>query len=171
MTRTFNYILYSLGFLLFFSGNLSGQKTYKDYKKELKSLKGSRHLSKSFEFAEKLAENGDYANSLELMENGQKKSRSLGSSTQTVVLINKAAIIAREFPKDNDEYIEIILESVEDVLRSLIHEYTHYLQNITPLKRKMDSIDGYDESPYEQEAHKNEDIYINQLLKLFNFNS
>ena len=63
------------------------------------------------------------------------------------------------------------MESAEDILRSLIHEYTHYLQNITPLKRKMDSIDGYDESPYEQEAHKNEDIYINQLLKLFNFNS
>ena len=59
----------------------------------------------------------------------------------------------------------------EDVLRSLIHEYTHYLQNITPLKKKMDKIDGYDKSPYEQEAHKNEDIYINQLLKLFNFNS
>ena len=63
------------------------------------------------------------------------------------------------------------MKTEEDVLRSLIHEYTHYLQNITPLKRKMDSVDGYDESPYEQEAHKNENIYINQLLKLFNFNS
>ena len=63
------------------------------------------------------------------------------------------------------------MKSAEDVLKSLIHEYTHYLQNITPLKKKMDKIDGYDKSPYEQEAHKNEDIYINQLLKLFNFNS
>ena len=63
------------------------------------------------------------------------------------------------------------MENKEDVLKSLIHEYTHYLQNITPLKNKMDKIDGYDKSPYEQEAHKNESIYINQLLKLFNFNS
>ena len=63
------------------------------------------------------------------------------------------------------------MKNVEDVLRSLIHEYTHYLQNITPLKRKMDGVDGYDKSPYEQEAHKNENIYINELLELFNFNS
>ena len=63
------------------------------------------------------------------------------------------------------------MESVEDVLRSLIHEYTHYLQNITPLKRSIDSIDGYDKSSYEQEAHKNENIYIGKLLELFNSNS
>tara|TARA_B100000424_G_C22524210_1_gene300594 strand:- start:43 stop:465 length:423 start_codon:yes stop_codon:yes gene_type:complete len=61
------------------------------------------------------------------------------------------------------------MESVEDVLRSLIHEYTHYLQNITPLKKNIDTT--YDKSPYEQEAHKNEDIYLDELLKLFNFNS
>ena len=61
------------------------------------------------------------------------------------------------------------MESVEDILRSLIHEYTHYLQNITPLKKNIDTT--YDKSPYEQEAHKNEDIYIDELLKLFNFNS
>ena len=58
------------------------------------------------------------------------------------------------------------MESEEDVLRSLIHEYTHYLQNITPLKKKMDKVDGYDKSPYEQEAHKNENIYIGKLLEL-----
>ena len=64
------------------------------------------------------------------------------------------------------------MEDLEDILRSLIHEYTHYLQNLTPLKKAIDTKDNtYDESPYEQEAHKNEDIYINQLLKLFNFNS
>tara|TARA_R110000796_G_C14224226_1_gene395015 strand:- start:47 stop:466 length:420 start_codon:yes stop_codon:yes gene_type:complete len=73
-----------------------------------------------------------------------------------------------------DEDINIIyiyypnMEDKEDVLRSLIHEYTHYLQNMTPLKKKIDGADGYTNSPYEQEAHKNENIYIDKLLKLFN---
>jgi|TARA_R110001606_G_C14884110_1_gene591728 hypothetical protein len=73
-----------------------------------------------------------------------------------------------------DEDINIIyiyypnMEDKEDVLRSLIHEYTHYLQNMTPLKKKIDGADGYINSPYEQEAHKNENMYIDKLLKLFN---
>ena len=63
------------------------------------------------------------------------------------------------------------MKDTEDVLRSLLHEYTHYLQNITPLTKSIDAkTNTYDESPYEQEAHKNEDIYISELLKLFTTN-
>jgi hypothetical protein len=57
------------------------------------------------------------------------------------------------------------MKDEEHVLRSLIHEYTHYLQNLTPLKKAIDIRDNtYDESPYEQESHRNEDKYIDKLL-------
>ena len=44
----------------------------------------------------------------------------------------------------------------EDVLRSLIHEYTHYTQN-SKLFSKYKAIYSYDEDPTEIEAHKNEE--------------
>ena len=45
----------------------------------------------------------------------------------------------------------------EDVLRSLIHEYTHYTQNITTLSKKYHAMKySYDEDPHEIEAHNNE---------------
>ena len=57
------------------------------------------------------------------------------------------------------------MKNEEHVLRSLIHEYTHYLQNLTPLKKAIDVKDNtYDESPYEQEAERNEVKYIDELL-------
>ena len=46
----------------------------------------------------------------------------------------------------------------EELLRSIIHEYTHYLQNITPLKTRVANQEyTYDTNPYEIEAHKNEE--------------
>jgi len=93
---------------------------------------------------------------------GDEEARGEHSSTSKAQYDEETNVIYIYYPN---------MENVEDVLRSLIHEYTHYLQNITPLKKKMDSVDGYDKSPYEQEAHKNENIYIGELLKLFNFNS
>ena len=45
----------------------------------------------------------------------------------------------------------------EDVLRSLIHEYTHYRQNITTLSKKYHAMKyTYDTDPQEIEAHKTE---------------
>ena len=50
------------------------------------------------------------------------------------------------------------MENEEDILRSLIHEYTHYLQNITPLKTRVANQQyTYDTNPYETEAHENEE--------------
>ena len=43
-----------------------------------------------------------------------------------------------------------------DVLRSLIHEYTHYKQD-HKLFKKYKAIYSYDEDPTEIEAHKNEE--------------
>jgi len=57
----------------------------------------------------------------------------------------------------------------EHVVESLIHEYTHYLQNITPLKRKYHAAKyTYDTDPHEQEAHDNEKKYKNYFLDLLN---
>ena len=50
------------------------------------------------------------------------------------------------------------IKNEEDLLRSLIHEYTHYLQNLTPLKVQVYTQNyDYDSNPIETEAHNNED--------------
>jgi hypothetical protein len=50
------------------------------------------------------------------------------------------------------------MRNEEDVLRSIIHEYTHYTQNITPLLKKYHALHyTYDTDPHEIEAHKAEE--------------
>ena len=48
------------------------------------------------------------------------------------------------------------MKNEEDVLRSIIHEYTHYRQDHKLFKKYRD-IYSYDENPIEIEAHKNEE--------------
>ena len=48
------------------------------------------------------------------------------------------------------------MENEEDVLRSLIHEYTHYKQD-HKLFKQYKAIYGYDEDPTEIEAKRNEE--------------
>ena len=48
------------------------------------------------------------------------------------------------------------IKDEEDVLRSLIHEYTHYRQD-HKLFKKYKAMYSYDEDPTEIEAHKNEE--------------
>ena len=47
------------------------------------------------------------------------------------------------------------MENEEDILRSLIHEYTHYKQD-HKLFKQYKQMYSYDEDPTEIEAHKNE---------------
>ena len=62
-----------------------------------------------------------------------------------------------------DENVNIIyiyypnMMNEEDVIRSLIHEYTHYRQNITQFKKQYADKYNYEDNPYEIEAHKNEE--------------
>jgi len=44
----------------------------------------------------------------------------------------------------------------EELLRALVHEYTHYTQD-SELFAKYRSMYSYDEDPFEIEAHKNEE--------------
>ena len=49
------------------------------------------------------------------------------------------------------------IKNEEELLKSLIHEYTHYLQDLTPLKIQVHAQNySYDTDPHEIEAHKNE---------------
>ena len=48
------------------------------------------------------------------------------------------------------------MKNEEDVLRSLVHEYTHYTQDSSLFKRYK-QIYSYDEDPTEIEARKNEE--------------
>ena len=44
------------------------------------------------------------------------------------------------------------------VFRSIIHEYTHYKQNVTTLSRKYNAMKyTYETDPHEIEAHKAEE--------------
>ena len=46
----------------------------------------------------------------------------------------------------------------KELIIALIHEYTHYLQGITPLKTRVANQQyTYENNPYEIEAHKNEE--------------
>ena len=65
-----------------------------------------------------------------------------------------------------DREIVIYIKNVNnyaDVIRTVIHEYTHYLQmpKMTDNSKycKMDEIYGYDNNPFELEAVKNESKY------------
>ena len=50
------------------------------------------------------------------------------------------------------------VESEEDLLRSLVHEYTHYLQEDLPsLKKTYTQAYDYDSNPFEIEAHSAEE--------------
>ena len=48
------------------------------------------------------------------------------------------------------------MKTEEDIIRSIIHEYTHYRQDHKLFKQYRD-IYSYDENPIEIEAHKNEE--------------
>ena len=55
------------------------------------------------------------------------------------------------------------MKNEEDVLRSIIHEYTHYKQD-HKLFKQYRQMYSYDENPIEIEAHKNEEdwqLFIN----------
>ena len=47
------------------------------------------------------------------------------------------------------------MTSVEQIVRSLIHEYIHSTQDIEQMKKNREL--GYDNDPFEKEAHKEED--------------
>ena len=60
---------------------------------------------------------------------------------------------------DNTNVIYIYypnMKSKEDVIRSIIHEYTHYRQD-HKLFKQYRQLYSYDENPIEIEAHKNEE--------------
>ena len=62
-------------------------------------------------------------------------------------------------PEATGEHDETsIAEYYKGTLRSIIHEYTHYLQGITPFKTRVANQEyEYEDNPYEQEAHENEE--------------
>ena len=54
----------------------------------------------------------------------------------------------------------------KELIIALIHEYTHYLQNITPLKTSVaNQRYKYEDNPYEKEAHANEKRWEEFLQK------
>lgn len=56
-------------------------------------------------------------------------------------------------------------ETVEEMVKTVIHEYTHYLQPIRKYYSKVAKITGYFENPYEIEATKNEKTLYKKCWK------
>lgn len=55
-------------------------------------------------------------------------------------------------------------ETLYDIVSTVIHEYTHYLQSRTLYKKYQDMY-YYSRNPYEREAKRNEDKYTKECLK------
>ena len=62
-----------------------------------------------------------------------------------------------EYDWDNNKIYLYLprMTSVEQVIRSLIHEYIHSTQDIEQMKKNREL--GYDNDPFEKEAHKAEE--------------
>lgn len=55
--------------------------------------------------------------------------------------------------KDNNDLIE-------DLISTIIHEYTHYLQPMRKFYHKVAKVTGYDDHPFEFHARQNEKIFF-----------
>lgn len=55
-------------------------------------------------------------------------------------------------------------ETIYDVVSTVIHEYTHYLQSRTRYKNYEENY-YYSTNPYEREAKRNEDKYTKTCIK------
>lgn len=55
-------------------------------------------------------------------------------------------------------------EKIEDIVATVIHEYTHYLQSRTKYK-EYEKKYYYSTNPYEREARRNEEKYTKTCLK------
>lgn len=69
--------------------------------------------------------------------------------------------------KDNTIYVYYLnMEDIEDIIRSLLHEYTHSLQDPDEEKREEQRKLGYDDDPHEIEAHAAEETWKDYLKYL-----
>lgn len=55
-------------------------------------------------------------------------------------------------------------ETIDDIVSTVIHEYTHYLQSRTLYKIYQDKY-NYSNNPYEKEAKRNEEKYTKMCIK------
>jgi len=112
---------------------LSAQKSFQDYKKELRGLKGSKYISKAFDGAEDLALRGHYNLSLSLMDLALKQGKSMGRSTMAVLYSKKGEILLSSFPKD-EVYIKSMIASYDEMMdrdppQSLINDAIKVLRS------------------------------------------
>ena len=71
--------------------------------------------------------------------------------------------------EDNTIYVYYLnMEDEEDIIRSLLHEYTHSLQDPDPDKREENRKDGYDLDPDEIGAHAAEESWKDYIIYLEN---
>jgi hypothetical protein len=56
-------------------------------------------------------------------------------------------------------------ETVKELIRTTIHEYTHYLQPVRTYYTALSKKYGYQNNPFEKEARKNEDLYYKECWK------
>ena len=69
--------------------------------------------------------------------------------------------------EDNTIYVYYLnMLDIEDIIRSLLHEYTHFLQDPDPEKRKEQRKLGYDGDQHEIEAHAAEESWEDYLVYL-----
>jgi hypothetical protein len=62
------------------------------------------------------------------------------------------------YKKNRIEIYKETHKNIEQFVRTIIHEYTHYMQPIRSYYHKVEKLTGYANNPYEQEAYRNEEL-------------
>ena len=125
-----------VGIILLATQGILAQKSHSDYKKELRSLNGTKYISLAFDGAKELANVGSYDESIDLMDRAVKKAKSLGNNPVTVIYLNKAKLIATQIPLE-DKYVEEIIKSFKEIIKrdppsSIVTDAMSLTHQLTP---------------------------------------
>jgi hypothetical protein len=76
------------------------------------------------------------------------------------LISNKDTCFGCYCPKTNTIKVYTLKnQNVEQLIQTIIHEYTHYLQNIWKYYYLVHQVTGYENNPFELEASRNEMIF------------
>ena len=100
-----------------------------------------------------------------LGENDRKRSKLLFEFTTRKRSDKKSMVYGNYcFYRNKMTIHEPACETLYDIVSTVIHEYTHYLQSRTLYKKYQEKY-YYSTNPYEREAKRNEEKYSKMCLK------
>lgn len=97
--------------------------------------------------------------------NDRKRSKLRFGFTKRIRKIKKAEVYGNyDFYRNKMTIYENTCKTIYDIVSTIIHEYTHYLQS-RPQYQKYQKEYYYSTNPYEREAKRNEDKYTKICIR------